>query len=78
MVEIGLDLEKYDYQNFLDNLEVRGIKLVDHIIQITLMEKSIFVFLTGQKDEIMRFFKPIKDNSNLSVIRIIELKNNDS
>lgn len=78
MIEIGLSSENYDYENFLDSLQVRGVHLKNFVTQITIMEKSIFIFLSGDKELIMRFFKPIKDNDNLSIIRIIELKNNDS
>lgn len=78
LVEIALINDNYDIDEYFENLTVRGLILKDFIVQVTKMEKSCFLFLSGEKEEIMRFFKPIKENCEIKIIRIIEMKNNAS
>ena len=76
MLEINSLEENVDAIDFLMKLTVKGINLADYIVQITTLDNSHIIFLSGSHKVISSFFKPIFDNEKLLVNKIIELKNN--
>lgn len=74
MIDISILSESFDHIKYLTDLEVRGKKLSDSIVQITTIDGTCLMFLSGKQGDLSAFFKPIVEHSNLMINKVIEMK----
>ncbi len=74
MIDISILEDKFDIIDYLDNLEVDGIKFADYIVQITVLDNSCNLFISGRNDAISKFFNPIIEHGKMLINKTIEIK----
>lgn len=77
MLEIGIKNKNFSYEEYFQTLEVKGQKLNDMIVQFSESDKKVFLFLNGDQRTITRFYNPIKNHSDMRLIRTVKLKTSD-
>jgi len=76
ILDISVLQDNFDYLEYFENLQVRDKKLTDFLVQITSLDSSCLLFLSGKQADLSTFYKPIIEHPYLNLIKTIELKNN--
>ena len=74
MLEISLLNESFDITKYLNTLNVSGLNLSDFIVQITTLDNTCILFLSGKQSEISKFFSPLKEHDYLTINKTIEIR----
>ncbi|WP_111309761.1 hypothetical protein [Confluentibacter sediminis] len=74
MIEISILTDSFDVVSYLNTLNVRGQNLSDYIVQITTIDNSCLLFLSGRQADLSRFYKPIIEHESMIINKTIEIK----
>ncbi len=74
MIQISILINSFDVVSYLINLDIKGHKLLDYIVQITTIDNSCILFLSGKQADLSKFYKPIKDHDSMLINKTIEIK----
>jgi len=73
MLEISILTEGFDIVSYLTTLTVNGRSLSDYIVQVTTLDNSCVLFLSGKQSELSVFFSPLKQHKSLLLNKTIEV-----
>lgn len=74
MLEISILEEKFDHIQYLNDLTVHGLKLSSFIVQMTTIDNTCIVFLSGKQSELSSFYKPIIEHKSMIINKTIEIR----
>jgi hypothetical protein len=60
MLEISILTENFDIVSYLTTLNVKGLNLSDFIVQVTTLDNTCILFISGKQSELSIFFNQIK------------------
>lgn len=75
MIELSILEEKFDYIDYLNKLEVKGKRFMEYVVQITSIDNTCIIFVSGSHFELSSFFNPFIEHKCLNINKIIEIKN---
>ena len=74
MMEISILEEKFDVETYFTTLNVNNMHFSDYIVQITSVDNSCFLFLSGRQSDLSKFFRPINEHKSITINKIIEIR----
>lgn len=74
MLEINILTDSFDAVEYLTTLSVNGQNFSDYIVQITTVDNSCIVFLSGRQSDLSRFYNPIIAHDHMNINKTIEIK----
>jgi hypothetical protein len=74
MLEVSVLQDNFDALDYLSTLSLKGAQFSYHIVQLTRIDNTCFLFISGRQLDLAKFFKPIIEHPNLILNKTIEIK----
>jgi len=74
MLEISILEQNFDHIQYLKGLTVHGLEFSNYIVQMTTIDNTCILFLSGKQSELSSFYKPIIEHKSMIINKTIEIK----